>query len=99
MQLQEQRTVKDVIALAGVVAVLGISTVILCMAISGSTSIGRLGQIVLSVLAAAVLAGVYFVPTIIAAPSHMPHVGSIAVVNVFLGFTYVGWVAVAGKRT
>jgi hypothetical protein len=41
-------------------------------------------------------------PTVIAARRNMPHIGSIAVVNVFLGFTYVGWVvalamAVAGK--
>ena len=34
----------------------------------------------------------YFVPTIIAASRHLPNIGSVAVINVFLGWTFVGWI-------
>ena len=35
----------------------------------------------------------YFVPVIVAlARRHVPHLGSVIVVNVFLGWTVVGWV-------
>jgi Superinfection immunity protein len=38
------------------------------------------------------LVGLYFLPTIVAASRKVPNVGSIAVINVFLGWTLVGWV-------
>jgi hypothetical protein len=45
----------------------------------------------------------YFLPTIIAAYRDIPLVGSVLVVNLFLGWTFIGWVvalamAVAGKE-
>jgi hypothetical protein len=38
------------------------------------------------------LAGLYFLPTIIAASRKVPNVGSVVVINVFLGWTFIGWV-------
>jgi hypothetical protein len=34
----------------------------------------------------------YFTPAIIAWIRHVPHRGSVTVVNVFLGWTVIGWV-------
>lgn len=39
----------------------------------------------------AVLA-VYFLPTLVAVYRNVPNVGSIVVVNLFLGWTLIGWV-------
>ncbi len=39
-----------------------------------------------------VLAALYFIPTIVAGHRHVTNVGSIAVINVFLGWTFIGWV-------
>lgn len=38
------------------------------------------------------LGGLYFLPTIIGKARGVPNLGSIAVINIFLGFTLVGWV-------
>lgn len=40
-----------------------------------------------------IIAAAYFIPLIIAALRHVPNVGSVAVVNIFLGWTFIGWVA------
>jgi hypothetical protein len=34
----------------------------------------------------------YFLPTIVAVKRHVRHRGSVAVLNVFLGWTLLGWV-------
>ena len=34
----------------------------------------------------------YFLPTGIAILRHVPNVGSVAVVNTFLGWTFIGWI-------
>lgn len=34
----------------------------------------------------------YFVPLIVAMLRHVPNVGSVAVINLFLGWTVIGWV-------
>ena len=39
-----------------------------------------------------VLAGLYFLPLIVAATRKVPNVGSVGVINLFLGWTLVGWV-------
>ena len=36
--------------------------------------------------------GLYFLPTIVAFSRHAPSPGSVAVINVFLGWTFIGWV-------
>lgn len=36
--------------------------------------------------------GMYFIPLIIAVVRKVPNVGSVAVINLFLGWTLVGWV-------
>jgi hypothetical protein len=40
----------------------------------------------------AVLLGAYFTPWIVAAIRHLPNQGPVIVVNIFLGWTFVGWV-------
>jgi hypothetical protein len=34
----------------------------------------------------------YFLPSIIAIPRKVPNIGSVVVVNFFLGWTFIGWV-------
>lgn len=51
---------------------------------AGATILG-----IVLVLAALVM---YWLPTIIAAIRHVPHIGSVAVVDAFLGWTVIGWV-------
>ena len=34
----------------------------------------------------------YFIPTIIAGIRHVPNTGSVVVINIFLGWTFIGWV-------
>lgn len=34
----------------------------------------------------------YFAPSIVGAGRHVPNIGSIVVINVFLGWTVIGWV-------
>jgi len=45
-----------------------------------------------AVIGLLILIGLYFLPTIIAAVRHVPNVGSVVVINLFLGWTLVGWV-------
>lgn len=40
-----------------------------------------------------VLIGIYLLPTIIAGGRHLPERGGIALLNIFLGWTFFGWVA------
>lgn len=51
---------------------------------SGGASIGGLG-LILILLA-------YFVPTVVAFVRGVPNKGSVLVINLFLGWTLVGWV-------
>ena len=70
------------------------------------TVIIAVGQVVLGVLiTAALLAlafGLYFLPTLIASGREVPNLGSVVIVNLFLGWTLVGWVvalAMAARDT
>lgn len=51
---------------------------------SGGASIGLLGLVIILF--------VYFVPTVVAFARGVPNKGSVLVVNLFLGWTLVGWV-------
>ena len=44
------------------------------------------------VLLLVLLIALYFLPTIIAANRHVPNVGSVVVINIFLGWTLIGWI-------
>jgi hypothetical protein len=44
------------------------------------------------VLILILLIALYFLPTIIAANRHVPNVGSVVVINIFLGWTLIGWI-------
>jgi hypothetical protein len=46
-----------------------------------------------------ILATLWLLPTIVAVRRHVRHVGSIAVINIFLGWTFVGWVAALALAT
>jgi hypothetical protein len=70
----------------------------------GDESYGDIGLAALWLLGAVVGLAFYFVPTIIAAARGIPNALSVAVVNLFLGWTFLGWVvalamAVSGIRT
>jgi len=58
------------------------------MATTNSSGGAALGALILIVL----LVGAYFLPLIIAGLRKVPNVGSVAVINVFLGWTFIGWV-------
>jgi len=49
------------------------------------------GLIILAVFALLGCA-MYLLPTLIASARHVPNVGTIAVVNIFLGWSFIGWV-------
>jgi Superinfection immunity protein len=46
-----------------------------------------------------ILAILWLLPTIVAVRRHVRHVGSIAVINIFLGWTFIGWVAALALAT
>lgn len=56
---------------------------------SGSNALGGIIVLVALVLGAAM----YFLPTIIAVKRKVPNVGSVVVINIFLGWSVIGWVA------
>ena len=60
----------------------------------GRVVVGGFMSVNLSVLVIGVLLGlvVYFVPTLVAFARGVPNKGSVLVVNLFLGWTLVGWV-------
>lgn len=49
-------------------------------------------SIVLFVAGVAVFAAVYVLPTVVASLRESPNVGLIKIINVFLGWTGIGWV-------
>jgi hypothetical protein len=46
----------------------------------------------LALVMVAILVGLYLLPSIVAATRRVPHAGPVVVVNVFLGWTLIGWV-------
>jgi Zn-dependent protease with chaperone function len=47
---------------------------------------------VTALLTAGAILALYMLPTLIAAGRKVPNVGSILVINLFLGWTFIGWV-------
>lgn len=45
-----------------------------------------------SLLVVLAVAGAYLLPTIVATINKSPRGGSVMVVNIFLGWTFIGWV-------
>jgi Superinfection immunity protein len=60
-------------------------------ALAAASSSGA-GSAVLGVLLIAFGIAAYWVPTVVAGTRHVPNLGSVAVINGFLGWTVVGWV-------
>lgn len=61
------------------------------------------GEVIFSAIIALALIIAYFAPTLIAAQRGIPNAGSVAIVNLFLGWTCLGWIvamamAAAGNR-
>lgn len=96
------------IIMTAVVALFAVWAVILYVLIFSHNTDNSPLQLVSTVLiwlaVAIVSIGVYFLPTIIAAGRGIPNAASVAVINVFLGWTFLGWVvalamAVSGIRS
>lgn len=51
-----------------------------------------IGGVIVGLLALGVIVGMYFLPSIVAWRRHVPNVGSVAIVNTFLGWSLIGWV-------
>lgn len=49
-------------------------------------------NVLVGLFVAAMLIGLYFAPTLLALDRDVPNKGSVAVINVFLGWTLIGWV-------
>jgi hypothetical protein len=50
------------------------------------------GASILALIFIIVGIGAYFVPGIIAQVRHVPNSGSVWIINIFLGWTFVGWI-------
>jgi len=50
-----------------------------------------LASAIFIMMIAAVSAGLYLLPTLIGWARHVPHIGSVAAVNILLGWTLAGW--------
>jgi len=55
---------------------------------NGGSAVGGLVFLVFLVVGAAL----YFLPSILALMRKVPNVGSVIVINVFLGWTFIGWI-------
>jgi len=53
---------------------------------------GGTAAVIITVFLAAAGLLLYFVPLIVAAARHVRNLGSVAVINVFAGWTVIGWV-------
>jgi T4 superinfection immunity protein len=67
-----------------------VGTLIILISIWAGTLVPDLGVIVFAILV--VIAVIYYVPTIIAYVRRRPDLASIALFNVFLGWTIIGWI-------
>ena len=54
-----------------------------------ASGLGSLGGGLVALL---IIVALYFLPTIIANSRKVPNQGSIAVINIFLGWTFIGWI-------
>ncbi|KBZ63030.1 superinfection immunity protein [Mycobacterium colombiense] len=107
---QDDWTLKEIAGYVGIVVLaLAVGAIVILAAIGGGdvSGVGRIiraaGIVLAAIVGTVASVVVYILPTLIAARRSMLHTGSIAVINLLLGFTYVGWVialamAVAGKR-
>lgn len=61
---------------------------------SGDSGAGDTGAgiVIRGLVMMLVLVVLYFLPTFIAAARKVPNLGSVAVINIFLGWTFIGWV-------
>ena len=53
---------------------------------------GGAGAAILVILFLIVAVALYFLPTIVAVMRKVPNVGSVVIVNLFLGWSFIGWV-------
>ncbi len=63
--------------------------IIVALHVTGSGSIGSAFALVLFFV---FWVGVYFIPAAVAVSRDVPNAGSVVVINLFLGWTLVGWV-------
>jgi hypothetical protein len=103
--VREPWTMADKIIVS--IAAVATAFCVVMVSMSGTLGAGTLGGVssfAVVALMAVVLAAIYFLPTIVAAIRGMPQTAPIVIINLFLGWTLVGWVvalamAVAHKQT
>jgi hypothetical protein len=84
-------------------AIIAVAAFVAVDALAIITGHGNLMGPVIAVTIGLALIAAYFFPTIIAAQSGSRNAASVAIVNLFLGWTFIGWVvalamAVGGQR-
>jgi Superinfection immunity protein len=77
---------------SSVLVVLGLLLALVFVTGDTSSAAAATGLGVTSILLLLVVVGLYFLPTIIAALRHHHNTAMIAVLNFFLGWTFIGWV-------
>jgi len=79
------RKLADRIAIAAVCALAGIA------ALAAFAALGGTADDIRSAIVVFIAAVIYLAPSIVARQRHAPNTASVAVVNVFLGWTVIGW--------
>jgi hypothetical protein len=82
-----------VYAVTGVVAfAAGLALTALALAGQTGAAVGDTAMFVAGSVAVVSFIGLYFLPSIVASNRKHHNIGAVVVVNVFLGWTFVGWV-------
>lgn len=93
MTVETQTNIWKGIALAGAVALLAMLSVMAGQFRSaGGPHAEGLGVSIALLMAIALSLAFYFLPTVIAVNRRHHQIGPIAIVNIFLGWTFIGWV-------
>jgi Superinfection immunity protein len=65
--------------------------------LAGASGGNHIGSIIGSVVFWVILGALYLLPTLIASGRGIPNAGSVAVINIFLGWTFIGWIVAPAK--
>ena len=74
------------------IAIAAAAILILVLALAGFAAIGGTKDGIEGAIGIFIAGAIYLFPVLTARQRHVPHIGSIAVVNVLLGWTIIGWV-------
>jgi ribosomal protein S27E len=76
----------------GKIVGIAVAAIFMPVILAGASGGNHIGSAIRSVVFWVILCVFYFLPTIIAGRRGIPNAGSVAVVNIFLGWTCVGWI-------